>query len=211
MLTPAELADKLGEIPKNLNFANAISLTRTAQLCKKAVQDNIPDVFDTRNNWSKNSVRITAADYKSNAEPQAEIYVKDSYLADQELGRTRKLGTDEAIPLTLLYQETKAQPMKVIPRGLRAGALARNRANAKGKPFVARTKDGRSFLFVRKLDGSGIAPIYKLQDANIGDAESYQVKKREFFHDTVQDTYEKNIEEQWEAAFDKYVIEAAMK
>ena len=195
----SDLAERLKQAGKNVRFATAIAITRATQSAQKAVRERMADVFTLRNKWSQGSVRITAA---RSDQPviQSEIFVKDAYLADQETGGTRSLRKDEAIPLPMLYEETRATLGKAIPRGLRAGAIARS-----GRGFVRKAQSGKSYVFVR-ADGRAV-PVFLLQDAELGQAESYKLDRKPFFEDTVEQTFTREIDPEYDKAFEKYVLE----
>ena len=205
------LADQLKKAAKNAHFAGAYALTQVVKICREAVRESIRDKFTLRNKWTEQSAQIKTADYKDET-PFAEIFVRDKYLAEHEAGETRRLDRDQAVPLPFLFSETKALALKPIPKGLRAAKLAKGgRAHGTGvsKPFVATMKSGASFIFVRKADVPRlpIIPIYKLQNAAIGESESYQIKKTPFFEEPVQAAFDRNIESEYDKAFQKYVLD----
>lgn len=202
-----KLGEQLQQAAKNAHFAGAYALTQVAKLCREAVRASIRDKFTLRNKWTEQSAQITSADYKDD-EPFAEIFVRDKYLAEHETGETRKLDRDQAIPLPFLYENSKAVKLKPIPQGLRAAKLARGNRVEGHKPFIGTAPNGKTFIFVRKTaERLPLIALYKLQDANIGDAESYDIKKTPFFEEPVQSTFDKSVEPEYDKAFQKYVVE----
>lgn len=193
------LGEQLEQAAKNAHFAGAYTLTQVVKLCREAVRASIREKFTLRNKWTEQSAQIKTADYRD-PEPFAEIFVRDKYLAEHETGETRKLDRDQAAPLPFLFSETKATEQKPIPRNLRAATIARN-----GKAFIKTARSGKAYVFVKKSDG--IAPIYALQNPELGQAESYDIKKMPFFEEPVQSTFDKNIEAEYDKAFQKYVLE----
>lgn len=193
------LAEQLTKAAKNAHFAGAYALTQVVKLCRDAVRESVRDKFTLRNKWTEQSTQIKTADYKDE-EPFAEIFVRDKYLAEHEEGETRKLDRDQAVPLPFLYSETKATDSRPIPRGLRAATLSRS-----GKAFIKNARSGKAFVFVKAE--KGIKPIYALQDTTLGEAESYQVKKIPFFVEPVKSAFDKNIEPEYDKAFQKYVLD----
>jgi hypothetical protein len=193
------LADQLKKAAKNAHFAGAYALTQVVKICREAVRASIRDKFTLRNKWTEQSTQIKTADYKDEI-PFAEIFVRDKYLAEHEAGETRRLDRDQAVPLPFLFSETKATEQKPIPRAMRAAALARS-----GKAFVKNARSGKAFVFVKAE--TGIKPVYALQDDTLGQSESYDVKKTPFFEEPVQAAFDRNIESEYDKAFEKYVLD----
>lgn len=190
-----KLADQLSRAAKNAHFAGAYTLTQVAKFCREAVREKVKDVFTLRNKWTQQSAQITSADYRDDS-PFSEVFVRDKYLADQEEGATRRLDSDQAVPLPFLFSETRATNAKPIPRNLRASTLARS-----GKGVVRKARSGKAFVFVQKK------PVYLLQDTDLGTPESYKVEKKPFFANTVQAEYSRTIDTEYEKAFQKYVVD----
>lgn len=193
------LGDQLAKAAKNAHFAGAYALTQVVKICREAVRASIRDKFTLRNKWTEQSAQIKTADYKDEI-PFAEIFVRDKYLAEHEAGETRRLDRDQAVPLPFLFSETKATEQKPIPRAMRAAALARS-----GKAFVKNARSGKAFVFVKAE--TGIKPVYALQDDSLGQSESYDVKKTPFFEEPVQTAFDRNIESEYDKAFEKYVLD----
>lgn len=193
------LSGQLKKAAKNAHFAGAYALTQVVKICREAVKASIRDKFTLRNKWTEQSAQIKTADYKDET-PFAEIFVRDKYLAEHETGETRRLDRDQAVPLPFLFSETKATEQKPIPRAMRAAALARS-----GKAFVKNARSGKAFVFVKAE--TGIKPIYALQDNTLGQAESYDVKKTPFFQEPVQTAFDRNMESEYDKAFEKYVLD----
>lgn len=193
------LADQLKKAAKNAHFAGAYTLTQVVKICREAVRASIRDKFTLRNKWTEQSAQIKTADYKDEI-PFAEIFVRDKYLAEHEAGETRRLDRDQAVPLPFLFSETKATEQKPIPRAMRAAALARS-----GKAFIKNARSGKAFVFVKAE--TGIKPVYALQDDSLGQSESYQIKKTPFFEEPVQAAFDRNIESEYDKAFEKYVLD----
>ncbi|SER86124.1 hypothetical protein SAMN04244573_04468, partial [Azotobacter beijerinckii] len=54
-------ADRLRRIERQMPFATALALTRTAQLAKEAIEQDMRSVFDRPTRWTLNSLRLIPA------------------------------------------------------------------------------------------------------------------------------------------------------
>lgn len=197
-----KLSSRLSNVASSIRFAGIVALTRTAIKAKADVQTKIREVFINRNAWSAKSVAVTAAQ-KKDPEPFAEVFVRDKYLAEQELGATRTTKNTPAVPIQI-YEITGTSENKVIARPLRAASLMKGKkALASGnKPFLARTRSGKRFIFVRKGDERyPIIPLYALDDDK-----TYKVEPKPFFFDTTQKSFDQNIEAEYDKAFQQFVL-----
>jgi hypothetical protein len=55
------VTDELAKAEKQVTFATAVALTRTAQIAKREVEAEMPRVFDRPTRWSLNSLRLIPA------------------------------------------------------------------------------------------------------------------------------------------------------
>lgn len=109
---------------KQVPFATALALTRTAQDVQAEVRRQLPRRFTIRNNWVSQGIRITKA---TKQDLTATVYSKDKFMKLQETGgvKTSK-GTAQGIPV-----DVKASARGIVPRGLWPRALL-------GRPDVFR-------------------------------------------------------------------------
>jgi len=55
------VTEELAKAEKQVKFAAAVALTRTAQIAKREVEAEMPKVFDRPTRWSLNSLRLIPA------------------------------------------------------------------------------------------------------------------------------------------------------
>lgn len=127
---------------RQLPFATALALTRTAQAAQRAVVRELPSAFDRPTPFTQRGVAVKAATKQT---LEAEVFVRPiqaAYLALQEAGGTR---------------EPKKRAL-VIPAGIRLNQYgnipARALARAKGRKdvFVGTVK-GKAGFWQRGKDG----------------------------------------------------------
>lgn len=199
-----KLSDGLVNFSKNIHFAGVIAITKTVQQCRDAVKKALEVRFTLRNSWSQRSVTITTAKV-SDRIPFGEVYVRDQYLREQELGEVRHLKGTEAIPIQI-FAAAGIDSKKVVPQKLRASTMisAKKAIVAGNKPFIAASrKSGKRFIFIR--DGAGrlpILPLYKIDE----EKKEYKIEPKLFFFDNVKSTFDKNLEPNYDAAFERYVL-----
>lgn len=125
---------------KQIPFALARALTRTAQDAQKDVREDLPRKFTLRNNWVSSGIRIKAA---TKALPAAEIGSLEPFMARQETGgiRTPRSHRRIAVPAGGVKRTGKG----MIAKSQRPAAL-------KGKPgvFLMRSKSGGGAGIVRR-------------------------------------------------------------
>lgn len=141
---------------RQLPFATAVALTKTAQEGQKEVVDTLDDKFTIRTGWAKPSnkfgIKIKAAK-KTNL--VAEAGTDADWLEKFETGKDKlPRGNNLAIP-TANVRRTKKD---LIRRAQRPNALRSKRT------FVLKTKSG-NVLFQRKFKGkrSQIVALYNLE------------------------------------------------
>lgn len=202
-----QLGAAMGDIVKASRFAEAKALTRTAFACRKAAQENMEKRFTLRNRWSQSSVRVTMATPEKR---EAEVFVKDAYLADQELGRSRPAKSG-GVNIPSVIREAAGIPFqKVIPktwrrntlvgRGERGNKAMRGSKKIKGnRPFIATIKNTQG-VWVRA--GAARTPINLLYVIKEG---PQKTKKREWYRTPVERTYDKEIGPQYQKAIDEEI------
>lgn len=143
-------------IDKQIRFATAVALTKTAKQAQTAAIGTIKSNFTIRNNWvepqNKLGVRITPAK-KDNL--QADVKTNAEFLKKFETGADKlPRGKRLAIPTANVRRNKK----DIIPRSMRPSALRDKRT------FVVNTKSG-PVLFQRKFKGkrSQIVALYNLE------------------------------------------------
>lgn len=139
------------DLPKQLTYAVAVSLTRTAKEGQAASIRAIQGTFTTRNRWylpsNRFGVRIKPA---TTDDLQSEVRTAAHWLRLHETGGTKRpRGRYIAIPT----RNARRSESQTIPRSRRPRALRNS--------FVAETRSG-PVLFERRSRG-GIQALYNLE------------------------------------------------
>lgn len=189
----SRLADRLQNATEGMIFAGVVALTRTAKHGQRAVQDNLPEVFNIRNKFTIQGIRITPAT-KQNQE--AEVYSKDWYMPVHETGGQRSNAKGFWIPVGI-RAAIGISKKELIPRWASPKNLLKYKQKAgrlDSTPFY-RTIKGTSGIWAR--DGSAKYPIhllYKFHTDNIN------IPQRRWFWDEISAAYDRYIEEEYNAA-----------
>lgn len=135
---------------RQLAFATALALTRTAQEFIADEARRLPSVFRIRNGWVAKGFRVKPA---RKDDLVAIAYHRDKFMALQELGGTKRpQGTKRTVAVPV---DARKDPMQLTPRSKWPAALKR--------AFVVETKRGDVLLLqrtgrkVRRARGSGRA------------------------------------------------------
>lgn len=101
---------------KQIPFATALALTRTAQDIQSEVRRGLPQRFTLRNDWVRKGIRIERAEKRN---LQAKVYTKDDFMVLQETGgsKTPIDGKSIAVP------EGIADRARKITRSMRPRAM----------------------------------------------------------------------------------------
>ncbi|SEI99489.1 hypothetical protein SAMN04244572_02372 [Azotobacter beijerinckii] len=116
-------ADRLRRIERQMPFATALALTRTAQLAKEAIEQDMRAVFDRPTRWTLNSLRLIPA-RKDRLE--ARVWMKNE--SDKAAPATRWLSPQV---------EGGPRPLK------RSEALLRKKGRLPADRFVVPARDAR--------------------------------------------------------------------
>lgn len=176
----------LRTVVKQLPFATALALTRTAQDVQTEERRELAQRFTLRNNWVSNGIRIKAA---TKANPEAIVFQKDDFMVLQETGGTKHArGKSLAIP-----EAARTNKRGIVTAGNRPNAL-------KGKRGIFRkTIRGTDGLWQRR--GRKRVPIRLLFVFK----PSVQVPPRFGFIDTAKRTTEKRLPRQFALAFERAI------
>ncbi|SBW07726.1 hypothetical protein KL86APRO_12278 [uncultured Alphaproteobacteria bacterium] len=74
---------------RQVPFALAQALTKTAHAARKEVLHQMPQRFILRSGWPQKGLRVTPA-HKNDANPTASVWTKEWYMADHESGGIRR-------------------------------------------------------------------------------------------------------------------------
>lgn len=223
MAIPIEQLPKvLNKKLKSVEFAGLVALTWTGKDAVVEVKKEIAEKFTLRNKWAQMGVRTIGANKQK---PYAEVYHKDKFMAQHETGKDRQasevggefwIPTPSALGGQGKYQDAglKISKTKRIPKRYRPKNILNTKIRKK-RPFIATMKSGYKAVWInaaktdKTMESSGktrpggkrrIIPIYHIKRGNI------DLKKREWFYKAVLVAYNKNIEKNYEKAFNKYVL-----
>lgn len=188
------LANRLQNATEGMIFAGVVALTRTAKHGQTAVRDILPDVFNIRNKWTIQGIRITPAT-KQNQE--AEVYSKDWYMPVHEEGGKRDPKPSFWIPSKGLREALGLSIKQQIPRWAAPKNLMKGKRKIGGNvPFYAKMKSHDvQGIFVRTTDNR--LPIQLLYTYHL---EPVKIPKREWFYHEVIAAYDKYLEVEYNQA-----------
>lgn len=192
------LPDALGDLRKAYDFAGVVALSRTAVKARDEARKALEDEFTLRNEYSKRSIQVKTATMQT---PEAEVFVRDQYLADQELGATRDAKPEgQPIPIEI-YRAAGIDSNRVIPKSLRRSALARGKAAkalvSGNKPFTARSKNATGVWVRETKKRLPILPLYFLVEG------ARKIAKRPWFRKSVEDSRDRFLPDEFEKAIDE--------
>ena len=143
-INQASLDRALASMEKQVRFAAAQALTKTAQDAQEAVRRQLPDRFTIRSNWLSKGIRIIPA---TPSRLESTVVVKDAFMVQQETGgeRTSPFGDALGIPVGARPTPTAATPPSKFPSALLL------------KPgfFIAPIRRGSKTMGVWKRTGKG--------------------------------------------------------
>jgi hypothetical protein len=108
---------------RQVPFALARALTRTAQDAQGDVRSDLPRRFTIRNTWVSRGIRITPA---TKAKPEAIVGSLEPFMARQETGGPKRARSAHHVAVPVKAKRNKRD---IIPKGQRPAAL-------KGKPGI---------------------------------------------------------------------------
>lgn len=199
--------DRLPSLFKDLfsvnRLAGAIGLTRTAVKCKEAAKQSLRETFTLRNKYSESSVRIQIATAET---MQAEVYVLDKYLAEQEEGATRPVKAGGTPIPSEIRAAANIDEKKVIPQAYRAKQLSQgSKAISKNKPFIA-TANNTTGVWVRTTEARlPVRLLYVLFST------PKKIQPKPWFREPVDKAYDDNIDPEYTKALDEQTTKLLMK
>lgn len=210
-----EVIKAIKKVDKQINFATAVALTKTANKVKKAEQAEMSKVFDKPKPFTINSVYIVPASYKQ-VEPTAIVGIKDKvktgtpaakYLQPQVSGGNRRLKKAEA---KLKGAGILPSGYYIVPgQGIRLNKFGNMTKGQIGKALTVNTKGGKFFISegigrTRHLSkgvwqkkgarGLKISPFIMF-------VKKARYNKQFFFYATANDTAKKIIVDEFKAAY----------
>lgn len=167
--------DKLSELEqRQIPFAFATALNRTAEEIQIAVRDEIKKTFTIRSPWVLSNVRIRNADRATKTQSSVTIEITpDSVLTKFEVGGTKTARDGGNVALPLLAGRTKRDLIKRSERprafnlvntsGAASNVIARGQRNT----ILIRSKGGRQLLLQRVAKRSKFYGKGKGRDPNL--------------------------------------------
>lgn len=177
---------------RNLPFASALALTRTAQAAQSAVRKDLPNKFTVRRSWIVQGIQITPASKSDWPALKAVVGSRDEFMVLQETGGTRKGlgGRRIAIPT----KAARPNPRAVLARSKRPGALL-----AKPKTFFKDTESGKGSVFQRGNGSKRVRKALFLLRPEV------KVKARFGFGETVAGAFQASYGQEFEKAMDQAI------
>jgi hypothetical protein len=184
-----DLAGFMSGVIEQVQMSTAIALTRTAKHAQGAVRDHMADVFQLRNRFTQNQVRISPATKRN---PVAAVFISPQaeYLVLQETGGTKTpKGNHLAIPQDAIWPNRT----RVLAKGRRPRALKEK--GGKRKPFLMITESGARLIVRRKTKKRlPVEVLYSL-------SRTAEVDKRLQFYETVLRDVQGRFSDEFKRAF----------
>lgn len=190
----SRLGEKLYQATDSMVFAGVVALTRTAKHAQRAVQDNLPEVFNIRNKWTVQGIRITPA---TREKQEAEVYSKDWYMPVHESGGQRSTSRGFWIPVgiraALGISKKELIPQYARPKNLLKG----NRKIGQAEPVTPFYSTIRGITGLWMRDGLSRFPVHLLYKYQ---TEDIKIPQRQWFWYEVQAAYDKYIDQEYNEA-----------
>lgn len=140
------------DVQKQVPFATALALTRTAALTQDAIREDLPRHFTIRSTWISKGIRATRA---KKSRLVAEVGSRDAFMARQVFG-----GVKESVDggLVAVPREIRKTPEQRTTRARWPGRLLSKRNH-----FIAPLPSGDLGVFRRMR--SGLRLLYVLTDS----------------------------------------------
>lgn len=192
-----ELPVALQRFAGAIEFAGVEAVTKTALKARKAAVAKMHNEFVVRNKWTPKSVRFTPATMQRK---YAEIWIADEYIAEQETGATRSPESG-GTPIPAQIRDLIGIPeTKVIPRSVRARQITgKKKKGLPNKPFVAKVNNTLGVWVRETASRLPIVLLYVLY------TKAKRIRKRPWYRKPINDTYDSNIEPEYNAAVDRAI------
>lgn len=189
----SRLGERIYKSGDDMIFAGVVALTRTAKHAQRAVQDNLPEVFNIRNKWTIQGIRITPATRQNQ---EAEVYSKDWYMPVHEAGGQRSSARGFWIPVGI-RDALGISKKELIPQWAKPKNLLKGKRAIKDngiKPFYT-TISGKTGLWLRENQARfPLKLLYKYQTENI------RIPQRKWFWEEIEAAYDRYIEQEYNVA-----------
>lgn len=148
---------------KQIPFASALALTRTAQAAQEEVRQHLGDTMLLRNKWTEKGVRFRPANKRT---LEAEVGSMDPYMETQERGGVRTKGqgvprgkTSSGKSLAIPTKALRKSPSQIVKKTKAPGQLL---ASTRGKGAFIGRPPGRRALGVYQRGGTKRKPTLRL-------------------------------------------------
>lgn len=191
---------------KQVPFATALALTRTAGQGQDRVREELPKHFTLRNKFTEGSIRFKRAEKRDWPNCKAIVGTISPYLEIQEEGGDKTAdGKAFAIPKGIRRsdktQVSRAKwPGKILPKnsaipggGRTKGAV--NGKRSKPKPFLIREKDGVG-VYIRTDKKGKLKRLFRLTRKTL------HVKRRDWLQAPVEAIVRENLGKNFDKALD---------
>ncbi|ABK44561.1 conserved hypothetical protein [Magnetococcus marinus MC-1] len=182
----AQAADNLA---KQVRYATAVALTRTAQDAQAEVRRRLPERFTIRTGWVAKGIRIKPA---KKSDLQASVRVLDPFMALQETGGAKRSQSGDSLAIPY---GARPNPKSVTRPGKFPGALLK-----KPNHFIAPLHDDPSTHAVWRRGGRKgrkLKMMYRFVNR-------VEIKPRFGFMDTVKSV----VESRFQKNFNEAITEA---
>ncbi|ABK43758.1 hypothetical protein Mmc1_1247 [Magnetococcus marinus MC-1] len=183
-----QIAQAADNLAKQVRYATAVALTRTAQDAQAEVRRRLPERFTIRTGWVAKGIRIKPA---KKSDLQASVRVLDPFMAMQETGGSKRSQTGDALGVPV---GARPNPKSVTRPGKFPGALLK-----KPNHFIAPLHDDPSTYAVWRRSGRKgrkLKMMYLFADR-------VEIKPRFGFMDTVKAVVEARFQENFGRAMEE--------
>lgn len=156
---------------KQIRFAIALGLTRTAQQCQEVLRGKLGSSFTIRTPWVSKGIRIKKADKKSST-LSAEVGSRDQFMARQKTGGEKTMLTGRSMGIPFAARPTAKS---VVRRSMWPSALLKKR-NFYVSPLRLGDPNSPSAIW-KNVNGKGV--LYYIM------AKSVEIPKRWPFDEQV--------------------------
>jgi hypothetical protein len=202
---------RLGDaLDKQVPFATAVALTRTAMQARDAIREGLPSSFVLRNQFTRNGIRYQRAEKRQWPNAYAVVGSISPYMEIQEEGGTKAARAKaHSIPKGIRSAENRTVPRSKWPGRILAEDVqirgggrtkgAKKGSRTKPKPFLIQEQGGVG-VYVRKGRKRRLKRLYRLT------REPLRVRGRHWLTEPVHRVVTANLGRNFERA-----IEEAMR
>ena len=153
-------ASVMRSLPKQIRYATAVALTRTAKDAQAEVRRQLPERFTIRTGWVAKGIRIKSA---RKDDLESSVQVKDDFMALQETGGLRRSRSGDALAVPVGARPTPRSMTR--PDKFPGRMLDKSRyfiAPLTSKSLTARSRDGKNVrrrIHSQQLTGADVGKM----------------------------------------------------